>query len=75
MIHDVDPSQYSMYSQESINSPCSGAIQLQEVICMVTAVDQEFVCVCHALIDMYVLTQTDSPTSDLLGWQILFSFE
>ena len=74
MIHDVDPSQYSMYSQESINSPCSGAIQLQEVICMVTVVDHELY-VCHVLIDMYVLIQTDSPTSDLLGWQILLSFE
>ena len=61
-------------SQDSINFPCSGAMQLQEVICMVTAIDQEL-CVCHAPIDMYVLTQTDSPTSDLLGWQILLSFE
>ena len=60
-------------SQDSINFPCSGAMQLQEVMCMVTAVDQEFVCV--SLIDMYVLTQTDSPTSDLLGWRILLSFE
>ena len=47
MIYDVDPSQYSMH--ESINFPHSGAMQLEEVMCMVTVVDQEL-----CVIDMYV---------------------
>ena len=38
MIHDVDPSEYSMYTQ-SINFPLSGAVQLQEVMCMVTVAE------------------------------------
>ena len=39
MMYDVDPSQYSMYNPESINFPLSGAVQLQEVMCMVTITD------------------------------------
>ena len=34
-------------NQESINFPLSGAVHLQEVMCMVTVVDQEScACVC-----------------------------
>ena len=72
-------------NQESINFPLSGAMQLQEVMCMVTVAIQEL-CVCVSLIHnmlrhtyniiTYVCLNTNRlPTSDILGWHILLSFE